>query len=240
LRDARERGCNAISGLEMLVRQGALAFELWTGKAAPLDVMRQAALPALNSSENIRPLKKSGKTAEVKTGVALIGFMGAGKSSVGRVLAKKLEKSFVDIDKRIEKKAGKSVARIFAEDGEPAFRELEKAVTAGVARKTGQVIACGGGVVLDKTNMDALKQNAVIVYLKTSEGTIRKRVSSAKGKRPLLTGEKGIGAIAEMMALRRPFYEQGADITLDTSRLSIEATADKIIERLGEYEPFRF
>jgi shikimate kinase len=202
--------------------------------------MRHAALSALNQSDDTKLLKKSEKKTSGKTNVALIGFMGAGKSSVGRVLAKKLGKTFEDVDKRIERKAGKSVARIFAEDGEPAFREMEKAVTAEAGRKTGQIIACGGGVVLNKSNTDALKENAVIVYLKVSEVAVRKRVSSAKGKRPLLAGEKGLGAIAEMLAERRPLYEQTADITVDTSRLGIEAAADKIIERLGEYEPLRF
>jgi len=203
-------------------------------------VMRQAALDALNPVEDEKHTKKAREPAEAKTSVALIGFMGAGKSSVGWALAKKLEKTFVDVDKRIEKKAGKAVVRIFAEDGEPAFREMEKAVTAEVARKAGQVIACGGGVVLNKSNTDALKKNAVLIYLMASEGAIRKRISSSRGKRPLLAGEKGDEAIEGILAERRPLYEQAADITLDTSRLGIEAAASEIVKRLGEYEPFRF
>ncbi|RJO60596.1 MAG: shikimate dehydrogenase [Dehalococcoidia bacterium] len=239
LREAAARGCRVISGLEMLVRQGALAFELWTGKEAPLDMMRQAALVALTQGKDGKHSKKAKEPAKVKTSVALIGFMGAGKSSVGRALARKLKKTFVDVDKLIEKKAGKSIAHIFKEDGEPAFRELERVVTAEVARQAGQVIACGGGVVLNKSNTDALRKTAVLVYLKASEGAVRKRVSSAKGKRPLLANIKGAKSIEVLMAQRRPLYEQASDITLDTSRLGIEDAADKIIERLGEYEGFR-
>ena len=240
LGEAASRGCRLISGLEMLVRQGGLSFELWTGQEAPLAVMRQAAVSALNHGENDTHPKKTAAKTNVKTNVALIGFMGAGKSSVGRVLAKKLGKNFVDVDKLIEKKAGKSIARIFAEDGEPAFRELERDVTVEVARQAGQVIACGGGVVLNKSNTDALKNTAVVVYLKASEGVIRKRVSSGRNKRPLLANRACADSIEIMMAKRRPLYEQAADITLDTSRLGIEAAAIKIIERLGEYEGFRF
>lgn len=238
MRESAAQGCNTVSGLEMLVRQGALAFELWTGEQAPLDIMRRAALSALSRNEDTKLLKKSGKTIPAKTSVALIGFMGAGKSSVGRALAKKLGKTFVDVDKRIEKKAGKSVVLIFAEDGETSFRKMEKAATAEVARKAGQVIACGGGVVLNKSNIDALKTNAVLIYLKASEAVIHKRVSSGRNKRPLLAGQKGLDTVTDMMAARRPLYEQAADITLDTSRLSIEAAANEIIERLGEYEGF--
>jgi len=240
LRDARQHGCNAISGLEMLVRQGALAFELWTGKEAPLDVMRRAALSALNQSEDTKPVKKREKPALEKTSVALIGFMGAGKSSVGRALAKKLEKPFVDVDQLIEKKAGKSIAHIFKEAGEPAFREMERVITAEVARQAGQVIACGGGVVLNRSNTDALKKTAVLVYLKASEEAIRKRVSPTRSKRPLLANTKGAKPIEVLMAERRPLYEQTADVTLDTSKLGIDAAASAIIARLGEYEGFRF
>jgi len=240
LREAKEAGCTVISGLEMLVRQGALAFELWTGKEAPLDVMRQAALTALNPEKSTKPGARGKQPPAPKTSVALIGFMGSGKSSIGRALAKKMGKAFVDTDKRIELKAGRSIARIFREDGEPAFREMEKAVTAVVCQGTGQVIACGGGVVLDRSNVGNLKKNAVVVYLKASGGEIKKRVASQRGKRPLLAGERGMDAIDTLLVVRQPLYEQAADITIEASKPGIKAAAEEIIERLGEYEGFRF
>ncbi len=239
LREASACGCRTVSGLEMLVRQGALAFELWTGKDAPLDVMRQAALSSLNPVNNNKLGKAKKQAKDIKTSIALIGFMGAGKSSTGRALARKTGKTFVDIDQRIEKRAGKSIARIFTEEGEPAFREMEREVTAEAARKGGQVIACGGGVVLNKTNITALKKNAVMIYLDVSVEAVGKRVASRRVKRPLLANRNSSETIHRLMQSRRPLYEQAADITLDASDLSIEAAADKIIERLGEYEGFR-
>jgi shikimate kinase len=144
----------------------------------------------------------------------------------------------VDIDRRIEKRAGKSIARIFTEEGEPVFREMEREVTAKAALKGGQVIACGGGVVLNEANTLALKQKAVVIYLDVSEEAVNKRVASSKVKRPLLAKGNSAKTVRELMKARRPLYEQAADITLDASDLSIEAAADKIIERLGEYEGF--
>ncbi len=236
LREAAAQGCQVISGLEMLVRQAALALELWTGKETPLEVMRAAAISAMRPGAP----GTSGKTVETgktqRTNVALIGFMGAGKSSIGKALARKMEKPFTDLDTLVETRAGKSVARIFKEDGEPVFRDLEKTATADIAGKSGQVIACGGGVLLDPSNISALKKSSVLVYLRASNSAILKRVSSSP-IRPLLADGKDI---ATLITARKPFYEQSADITIDTTRLSIECAADSILERLGEYESFRF
>ena len=236
LKDATGRGCTVISGLEMLVRQAALALELWTGKKAPLGVMREAAISAMRSGAPGISVKTSEIEKTVRTNVALVGFMGAGKSSVGKALARKIDKPFTDLDALVETRAGKSVARIFKEDGELVFRNLEKAATADIAGKSGRVIACGGGVPLDSANISALKKSSVIVYLKASNTAILKRVSSGP-LRPLLTDGEDI---ATLITVREPFYEQSADITIDTTRLSIECAADKIIERLGEYESFCF
>jgi shikimate kinase len=221
----------------MLVRQAALAQELWTGEKAPIDVMRRAALSALVTTSPEKTNQAAAAPIQCKTNVALIGFMGAGKSSVGKAVARKMGRPFIDLDTLVEKRAGKSISRIFKEDGEPAFRKLEKAATAEVARKAGQVIACGGGVLLDPSNAAGLKNNAVLIYLKASNEAIRKRVSTGAA-RPLLINSDA-GDITSLLAARLPLYEKSADITLDTSRLGIERTADKIIERLGEYEGFR-
>jgi shikimate kinase len=101
----------------------------------------------------------------MKTNIALIGFMGTGKTAVGRLLAEKLNKKFLEQDSLIEQKAGKSIPEIFRQNGEISFRELEIAATKEIAREQNAVIACGGGVVLNKINIDRLKESSVVVYL---------------------------------------------------------------------------
>ncbi len=113
----------------------------------------------------------------MKTNIALIGFMGTGKTVVGKVLAKKLNRKFVELDSLIEHKTGKSIPDIFQQDGEVAFRELEIEVTKEVSRDRNLVIACGGGLVLNKINIDRLKNGSVIVCLTASPRVILKRTS---------------------------------------------------------------
>ena len=170
----------------------------------------------------------------MKNGIALIGFMGAGKTAVGRVLAEKLGKEFVELDALIEKKTGKSISEIFEQDGEIAFRELEIGVTKEVSRRKNLVIACGGGIVLNKINIDRLKNEAVVVYLKTSPGTILKRVSDNSNERPLLKSADKATRIEELLKFRQPFYERAADITINTSRLGVAKVAERIIEKLKQ------
>ncbi len=117
----------------------------------------------------------------MKTNIALIGFMGTGKTAVGRVLAKKLGRKFLELDSLIEQKAGKSIPEIFQQDGEIAFRELEIEVTKKVAGQQNAVIACGGGVVLNQINIDRLRAEGRVVYLTASPRAILKRVASEKG-----------------------------------------------------------
>jgi shikimate kinase len=175
----------------------------------------------------------------MKTSVALIGFMGTGKTAAGRALAKKLGKSFIELDPLIEQKAGKTIPEIFREDGEIAFRELEILVTKAAAGEKDAVIACGGGVVLNKVNIDRLKKEAIIVYLTASPKAILKRTVNDGEKRPLLKVTNPTQTIKELLRFRKPFYERAADITINTSRLSIETVVEQIITRLKKYEGFR-
>ena len=174
----------------------------------------------------------------MKTNIALIGFMGTGKTAVGEVLAGKLDKKFIELDWLIERKAGKSIPEIFQEDGEIAFRELEIEVTKEVSTDRNLVIACGGGIVLNKINIDRLKESSGIVYLTASPNTILKRTSGEPGQRPLLEVDNPTLTIRELLKFRKPFYERAADITINTSKLSIEAVAKQIIEKLREDESF--
>ena len=174
----------------------------------------------------------------MKTNIALIGFMGTGKTVVGQVLAEKLDKKFIELDWLIEEKAGKSIPEIFQEDGEIAFRELEIEVTKEVSADRDLVIACGGGIVLNKINIDRLRESSGIVYLTASPRTILRRTSGEPGQRPLLEVANPILTIRELSKFRKPFYQRAADITIDTSKLDIDAVAEQIIEKLKENESF--
>ena len=173
----------------------------------------------------------------MKTSIALIGFMGAGKTVVGRALADKLGIEFVELDYLIEEKAGKSIAEIFQQDDEVVFRELEIEVTKDVADSKNQVIACGGGIVLNKINIDRLKKESVIVYLTASPKVILKRVSD-DDERPLLKVTDPAQTIQELLRFRKPFYEQAADIKIDTSKLDVNSVVEQIINKVKQDEDF--
>jgi len=122
----------------------------------------------------------------MKTNIALIGFMGTGKTAVAKILAEKLGKELVELDRLIEIKVGKSISDIFNQQGEVAFREMEIEITRKAAAGSNQVIACGGGIVLNKINIDRLKEGAVIIYLTASPEAIQQRVENDDTVRPLL------------------------------------------------------
>jgi len=170
----------------------------------------------------------------VKTSIALIGFMGTGKTAVGKALAEKLGKEFFELDPLIEKKAGKTIPAIFKEDGEIAFREFEIEAIKEVSKERNAVIACGGGVVLNKINIDRLKREAVIVCLTASPRVILRRTSRDAEERPLLTVANPALTIKELLRFRRPFYERAADTTVNTSRLDIDSVVTQIIAKIKE------
>jgi len=174
----------------------------------------------------------------MKTSIALIGFMGAGKTVVGKVLAEKLGKKFIELDSLIEQRARKSIADIFQQYGEIAFREREIEITREVSRGENLVIACGGGIVLNKINIDRLRQQSRTVYLTAPPELILERVSDDGGKRPLLKAADKDLNIRELLEFRKPFYERAADITIDTSKLDIDAVVEQIIEKLKADEGF--
>jgi shikimate kinase len=172
----------------------------------------------------------------MKTSIALIGFMGTGKTAVGRVLAGKLGKQFIELDHLIEQKVGKTIPEIFQQDGEIGFRELEIEAAKEVADKKNVVIACGGGIVLNKINIDRLRKECIIVYLTASSGIVLERTSNDKNGRPLLVVSDRASQIKELLKFRQPFYERAADIKIDTTKLNIDSVAEKIIKKLREHE----
>lgn len=176
----------------------------------------------------------------MKTSIALIGFMGTGKTVVGEALSKKLARKFVKLDSLIEQRVGKSIADIFEQDGEEVFRELEIEITKEVAKDKNLVVDCGGGVVLNQINIDRLRKEARIVYLTASPMVTLNRVSDDGGRRPLLKGANKASNIQELLGLREPFYQRAADIEINTSKLDINSVAEQIINELEKDEGFNF
>ena len=174
----------------------------------------------------------------MKSNIALIGFMGTGKTAVGRLLAEKLGREFIELDVLIEQRAGKTIPEIFEQEGEIVFRELEIEATRVAAEKENAVIACGGGVVLNQINIDRLRKHSVIVYLTASTAAILKRTSPDKNERPLLAAGDKAAKVEALLKFREPFYERAADITMDTSELEVTEVVEQISIRLGEHESF--
>lgn len=166
--------------------------------------------------------------------IALIGFMGAGKSAVGKVLAERLDKKLVEVDAYIVKKAGKTVQQIF-QDGEIIFREMEIEAVKEIATGKNQIIACGGGVVLNKINIDRLKLDSLIIWLTANPSVILKRTRADGDTRPLINRNTRVADIRELLKYRRPYYQRAGDIEVDTSKLSIQDAAEQVISRIREY-----
>jgi len=162
----------------------------------------------------------------VQPNVVLIGFMGTGKTAVGREVARHLGCPFVDTDVLIEERAGRPISQIFTEDGEEAFRRLEAATVEAASEGEGVVIATGGGVVLRKENMDRLRRNGLIIALRADPAAIRARVGSG-ADRPLL-GSHPEATIRRLLAEREALYGD-ADLTVDTTALSLEEIVARVL-----------
>jgi len=162
--------------------------------------------------------------------IVLTGFMGTGKSRIGKKLAKKLRMSYLDTDELIEKKEKDNISTIFKKKGEEYFRRVETQIVKEVALFDNYVISTGGGVVLREENMKALKKNAFIICLFASPEVILERTRGNED-RPLLKVDDRKSRIEKLLKYRKPFYEK-ADFSIDTSVLSSEEVVEKIIKFL--------
>jgi shikimate kinase len=160
--------------------------------------------------------------------VYLVGFMGTGKSAVGKAIAKKKHLRFIDLDNAIEKKEKRLINDIFAQEGEPYFRILEKNALKEAAKGRNLVVACGGGIVLAPENIRAMKKTGKIICLAALPEAIVERTRRSR-HRPLLNVADPEKKIKELLKTRAPFYSL-ADITIDTASLSVKEVADKIIQ----------
>jgi shikimate kinase len=169
--------------------------------------------------------------------IVLIGYRGSGKTTVGRLLAARSAKTFIDCDEEIVARHGKSIREIFSAGGEEAFRKLETSVIAELATKTDHVIAVGGGAVLREENRRALAEHFV-VYLRCDPGILLLRIQddpATSDNRPNLTGlGGGIEEIEALLRGREPIYRAAMDIELDVTHLSAEQAAEEVARLISE------
>lgn len=162
--------------------------------------------------------------------LVLIGFMGSGKSSIGRLIASRLGYRFEDTDQLIVRAAGRPISAIFAAEGEERFRDLEAGALESLATGTRQVVATGGGIVLREANRAALQRLGFVVWLDAREEVIFERVSR-NDRRPLLRTEDPRATIHRLLAERRPLYAAAAHFSLDTSDLTHAQATDAVISQ---------
>lgn len=159
--------------------------------------------------------------------IFLVGPMGAGKSTIGRYLAKTLDRPYYDSDREIESRTGVDIATIFEIEGEPGFREREIQMIDTLTRKEGIVLATGGGCVTKEQNRECLSQRGRVVYLHASVDKQLHRTKRDR-KRPLLSAADPEELLRELFSTRDPLYRSIAEITIDTDQLSIPAIITKI------------
>ncbi len=164
--------------------------------------------------------------------IILIGFRGTGKTTVGKLLSKRLEKDFIDSDKSIESSTGKTIKRIFEEDGEEGFRDIEASVIAKISKMDNKIIAAGGGAILRNDNVKNIKNNGFLVLLEAAPEIIYERVTQDEKttqQRPSLTNKKPFEEIKHLIEQREYAYKNAADYTINTSYLSCEDIVNEII-----------
>ena len=165
--------------------------------------------------------------------IILIGFMGCGKTTVGKKIARQLSRQFIDTVKYIEKSQERTISTIFAEEGEAAFRQMEQDAAAALAQEKNLVIATGGGMVKSPAAMQALSSTGLVVYLKATAEQIYQNIGSDT-TRPLLQTEDKLGTIRRMMAEREELYQRYANVTVPLQGHSISATCRLLLTRLEE------
>jgi shikimate kinase len=162
--------------------------------------------------------------------IALIGFMAVGKSAIGRNLARKLRRRFVDLDRLIEKAEGSKVREIFAQKGEAYFRQMEKQTLVEVLQRQSQVIATGGGIVMDDDNLNLLREKTLLIGLTASIDVLLARAGNGT-KRPLLKGSNRRERVEELLRQREARYAT-AHRVIDTSDLTLEQVVEEIVRAL--------
>ena len=183
-----------------------------------------------------RPLPAAVLPSLGRRSIVLVGMMGAGKSSIGRRLAARLEVPFVDADTEIEKAAGMSIADIFARHGEADFRSGEARVIARLLDGGPQVLATGGGAVMNAETRAAIKAKGVSIWLSGELDVLMRRISKRKNDRPMLQTADPAARLRELLVEREPFYAL-SDLTVQSREVPHEAIVTEIMSALGEFLP---
>ena len=171
--------------------------------------------------------------------LVLIGYRATGKTSVGARLAEALHRPFVDLDQVLVREAGRSVADIVAQGGWAEFRRLEKELVARYRDARGQVLATGGGVVLDPDNVAALKENGILIWLTADPAAIQARLAQDQPRganRPSLTGGDTIREVLAVLEARAPLYQAAAQISVDTTHRSVAQVVKLVLAALKSKE----
>lgn len=210
-----EHGGKAYNALKMLLYQGVIAYELWHEQKVPDEIVEDIYIE----------LKK---VVYPKDNLVLIGFMGSGKTTIGKEYAKRNQMNFLDTDAYIEKKAGKKISEIFKEDGEEYFRQLETSVLEELKNELNHtVVSTGGGMPLRRQNANRLKEIGKVCYLSAANQVIFERIKDNKN-RPLLQCDNPYEKICKLMSERKPIYEKAADYCIDTNSNDINEVCNEI------------
>ena len=212
VQDATRLGCRVIDGRLWLLHQALPAFTHFTGESAPADVMRKA-------------LRK--KTWAPHRNIALVGFMGSGKSTIARAIAGLTGMAVIDIDKTVEEEAGLSIAEIFDRKGEESFRTMERAEVQKLWSVSHAVVSCGGGAVLNKRNVQTIRSTSVPVWLWANAKTLLARIGDTD-TRPLLYGQDFGDRVETLLEERRFLYASTADFLINTEGKTPEEIAGRI------------
>lgn len=170
------------------------------------------------------------------TGIALVGYRGTGKTTVGRIVADRLDRRFHDADSVLEQRLGRPVRSIFQEFGEPVFRDWEELVLAELTADVGSVVATGGGVVVREANRQRLKEFGLVIWLSADRETLAERLRSEPGAiegRPPLTSAGTLEEIAQVMAVRFPLYREIATAVVETDRRTPMEVAEAVLKTIA-------
>lgn len=215
---ALEKGCYVVSAENWLLNQAIKSYEIFLGEKPDKNLME----------EGLSVNGLSGK----KNSISLIGLAGAGKSSTGKVLSKKLKYEFIDTDDSISAKKELTVGNIFKNHGEKYFRDLEtEELEESLNAASDKVISCGGGIILRRPNREILKEKSIVVWLHSSPEVVYSRIDISK--RPLLQTEKPMERLKELLSERKGMYAKTADIIFCSEKKSKKYISKKIIKELN-------